>query len=63
MATPNPKRTASALSELARLRHAVRELGQALGQVITRLEGVEAFETVERLRGLAKATPGNRGRG
>ncbi|MEY3773721.1 MAG: hypothetical protein RLZZ129_501 [Verrucomicrobiota bacterium] len=56
MATPNPKRTASALSELARLRQAVRELGQSLGQVITRLEGVEAFETVERLRGLAKAS-------
>lgn len=55
MATQSPKRNLSALSELAHLRRAVRELGQSLGQVITRLEGVAAFETVERLRGLAKA--------
>ncbi len=33
----------------------VRELGRALGRVITRVEGQETFETVERLRRLAKA--------
>jgi phosphoenolpyruvate carboxylase len=33
----------------------IRELGGALGRVITRLEGPEAFATVENLRRLAKA--------
>jgi phosphoenolpyruvate carboxylase len=33
----------------------IRELGQALGRVIARIEGLETFETVEALRRLAKA--------
>ena len=33
----------------------IRELGQALGRVIARIEGQETFETVETLRRLAKA--------
>jgi len=37
------------------LRVAVHDLGAALGRVISRLEGPETFETVERLRRLAKA--------
>jgi phosphoenolpyruvate carboxylase len=45
----------SALRELPRLRAEVRALGNALGRVITRIEGRETFETVEKLRLLAKA--------
>ncbi len=48
-------RSASALREMAQLSAAVRELGSALGRVITRLEGRETLETVEALRRLAKA--------
>jgi phosphoenolpyruvate carboxylase len=40
---------------MAPLRSEVRELGSALGRVITRIEGREAFDTVEALRRLAKA--------
>jgi phosphoenolpyruvate carboxylase len=40
---------------MAPLRCEVRELGAALGRVITRIEGREAFDTVESLRRLAKA--------
>ena len=40
---------------MAPLRSEVRELGAALGRVITRIEGPEAFDTVETLRRLAKA--------
>lgn len=50
------RQRASALAELAQLRRAVRELGSSLGRVIARLEGEAAFATVERLRGLAKAS-------
>ena len=45
----------SALKELSALRAEVRELGSALGRVITRLEGPETFDNVEALRKLAKA--------
>ena len=45
----------SALREISHLRTDVRNLGSALGRVITRLEGTKAFETVEKLRQLAKA--------
>jgi phosphoenolpyruvate carboxylase len=48
-------RSSTALKELSALRSEVRALGTALGRVITRLEGREAFETVETLRRLAKA--------
>lgn len=41
---------------MAQLRGEVRELGKALGRVITQLEGVATFNTVELLRGLAKAS-------
>jgi phosphoenolpyruvate carboxylase len=43
---------------MAALRAEIRALGAALGRVITRLEGREAFDTVERLRALAKASRG-----
>ncbi|AKC82532.1 phosphoenolpyruvate carboxylase [Verrucomicrobia bacterium IMCC26134] len=48
----------TAVNELSRLRAEVRVLGSALGRVITRLEGAETLQTVERLRGLAKAVRG-----
>ena len=48
--------SSSALTELARLRSEIRTLGAALGRVIRRLEGDEAFATVEKLRQLAKAS-------
>src|SRR5512133_2733479 len=54
MAASTPVRS-SALRELGLLRQEVRELGATLGRVITRLEGRPTFETVERLRLLAKA--------
>ena len=54
MSRPTP-RSSSALQELGALRAEVRALGSALGHVITRLEGREAFDTVELLRRLAKA--------
>ena len=40
---------------MTQLRSEVRQLGSALGRVITRLEGSETFDTVEALRRLAKA--------
>jgi phosphoenolpyruvate carboxylase len=43
---------------MAQLRAEIRSLGSALGRVITKLEGQEAFETVETLRTLAKAARG-----
>jgi phosphoenolpyruvate carboxylase len=49
-------RSSSALKEMSQLGTEVRELGRALGRVITKLEGQETFETVERLRKLAKAS-------
>ncbi|MBC7368377.1 MAG: phosphoenolpyruvate carboxylase [Undibacterium sp.] len=54
MAKKSPARS-SALHEMTQLRAEVRSLGSALGRVITRLEGPEAFQTVEVLRQLAKA--------
>jgi phosphoenolpyruvate carboxylase len=54
MTNPRPRRS-SALSEMSQLRAEVRALGAALGRVVTRLEGKETFDTVERLRRLAKA--------
>src|SRR5688572_4463502 len=45
----------SALREIPQLRTDVRALGSALGRVISRLEGRETFETVEKIRQLAKA--------
>jgi len=44
-----------AVRDMAPLRSEVRALGAALGRVITRIEGREAFDTVEALRKLAKA--------
>ena len=49
------RRSASARRDMAQLASAIRELGSALGRVITRLEGKETFDTVEALRRLAKA--------
>jgi phosphoenolpyruvate carboxylase len=43
------------LHEISRLRGEVRDLGSALGRVITRIEGRVTFETVETIRQLAKA--------
>ncbi len=48
--------TSTALKELSQLRSEIRTLGSALGQVITKLEGQETFERVEKLRTLAKAS-------
>jgi phosphoenolpyruvate carboxylase len=50
-----PVSSSSALREIPQLRTEVRALGSALGRVITRLEGRETFETVERIRQLAKS--------
>jgi phosphoenolpyruvate carboxylase len=49
-------RPSTALKELAQLRTEIRTLGTALGRVITRLEGPQTLDTVERLRTLAKAS-------
>jgi phosphoenolpyruvate carboxylase len=43
---------------MAQLRAEIRSLGSALGRVISKLEGQDAFETVETLRTLAKAARG-----
>ena len=48
-----------AVRDMASLRSEVRELGAALGRVITRIEGSETFDTVEALRKLAKARRAN----
>jgi phosphoenolpyruvate carboxylase len=48
-------RMSKAVRDMAPLRSEVRALGAALGRVITRIEGREAFDTVEVLRKLAKA--------
>ncbi len=50
------RRSSSALREMTHLRAEIRTLGNALGRVITRLEGQEAFDTVEHLRQRAKAS-------
>ncbi len=46
----------SALRELSALSSEIRFLGNALGRVISQLEGRATFETVEKLRTLAKAS-------
>ncbi|MEO5720623.1 MAG: phosphoenolpyruvate carboxylase [Chthoniobacterales bacterium] len=51
-----PRPHSSALKNLAPLRSEIRFLGDALGRVISRLEGRATFETVEKLRTLAKAS-------
>jgi phosphoenolpyruvate carboxylase len=56
MARSVASRKSTAIQELAQLRAEVRALGSALGRVITRLVGPVALATVERLRGLAKAS-------
>lgn len=48
----------SALKETAQLRAEIRSLGTALGHVISKLEGQQTFERVERLRLAAKASRG-----
>ena len=48
-------RRSTALREMSRLGTDIRELGKALGRVISRVEGPAALETVELLRRLAKA--------
>src|SRR4051812_48189092 len=50
-----PAVSSSALEEIDLLRAEVRTLGEALGRVITRVEGRATFETVEQIRQLAKA--------
>ena len=49
-------RTSSAIQAMPQLGAEIRELGRTLGRIITRLEGQATFETVERLRKLAKAS-------
>jgi phosphoenolpyruvate carboxylase len=46
---------AKAMRDMAPLRSEVRDLGAALGRVITRIEGRETLDTVETIRKLAKA--------
>jgi phosphoenolpyruvate carboxylase len=48
--------SSSALQQLKRLQSDVDELARSLGRVVTRIEGQETFETVEKLRRLAKAS-------
>ncbi|HWA88352.1 MAG TPA: phosphoenolpyruvate carboxylase [Opitutus sp.] len=55
MSRRNSNRPVSAIKTIDRLGANIRELGAALGRVIARIEGRETFETVERLRRLAKA--------
>jgi phosphoenolpyruvate carboxylase len=50
-----------AVRDMAPLRSEVRELGAALGRVISRIEGPETFDRVETLRKLAKARRANDG--
>jgi phosphoenolpyruvate carboxylase len=48
-------RSSSALKEMSQLSAEIRGLGRTLGSVVTKLEGQVTFDTVERLRKLAKA--------
>jgi phosphoenolpyruvate carboxylase len=52
-------RMSKAVRDMAPLRSEVRELGAALGRVITRIEGAETFDRVETIRKLAKARRAN----
>ncbi len=54
MARP-PINPSSAVDELSELSTEIRGLGEALGRVISRLEGTETFALVEKFRLLAKA--------
>jgi phosphoenolpyruvate carboxylase len=56
MAAPSSAPSSAALKELTHLRAEVRWLGSLLGRVIAELEGQATYETVERLRQLAKAS-------
>jgi phosphoenolpyruvate carboxylase len=56
MADSSARTTSTALKELTQLRSEIRSLGMALGQVIAKLEGKATFDSVERLRTLAKAS-------
>ncbi len=56
MPARNLRPHSSALKNLSPLRAEIRFLGDALGRVISRLEGRATFETVEKLRTLAKAS-------
>ena len=55
MPSKRHKRMSKAVRDMAPLRSEVRELGAALGRVITQIEGRGTFDTVELLRRLAKA--------
>ena len=55
MARTPVSRSSTAPNELAQLRTEIRTLGDALGRVITQLEGAETLATVERLRTLSKS--------
>src|ERR1700690_3312811 len=59
MPSKRPVRMSKAVRDMAPLRSEVRELGAALGRVITRIEGPETFDRVESLRKLAKARRAN----
>src|SRR5271154_835293 len=59
MPSKRPVRMSKALRDMAPLRSEVRELGAALGRVITRIEGAETFDRVETIRKLAKARRAN----
>src|SRR5580698_9632493 len=55
MPSKRPVRMSKAVRDMAPLRSEVRELGAALGRVISRIEGPETFDRVEEIRRLAKA--------
>ena len=59
MPSKQPIRMSKAVRDMAPLRSEVRDLGAALGRVITRIEGRETFDRVEALRKLAKARRAN----
>src|SRR5271168_760968 len=61
MPSKRPLRMSKAVRDMAPLRTEVRELGAALGRVISRIEGPETFDRVETLRKLAKARRANDG--
>ena len=54
MAEGSARPTSAALKDHSKLRAEIRSLGAVLGRVIAKLEGQETYETVERLRTLAK---------
>ncbi len=60
MADSAARTPSAALKDLSTLRAEIRTLGTTLGRVIGKLEGHQTFETVERLRTLAKESRGGR---